>query len=79
MQKLRNGEATMPDYFSTVTVLFSDIPAFNDMVAKCAPFSIVDLLHRLYSKMDEVIERHDVYKVETIKDSYMVNFVIECV
>ncbi|OQV22205.1 Atrial natriuretic peptide receptor 2 [Hypsibius exemplaris] len=72
VQKLRNGEVLVPDYFSSVTVMLSDIPAFNKMVAKCQPFSIVDLLHRLYSAMDQVIDQHDAYKVETIKDSYMV-------
>ncbi|OQV15384.1 Atrial natriuretic peptide receptor 1 [Hypsibius exemplaris] len=72
VQRLRNGETSFPDFYASVTVLFSAIPAFNDMVAQCAPFSIVDFLHRLYSTMDEVIGREDVYKVETIKDSYMV-------
>ena len=76
VQGLRNGEAPMPDHFSSVTVLFTDIPAFNDMVESCAPFSIVDFLHRLYSAMDDVIGREDVYKVETIKDSYMARFLL---
>ena len=72
VQQLRNGEDFVPEFFQSVTVLFSDIPSFNDMVAKCPPFSIVTLLHQLYSKMDKVINMHDVYKVETIRDSYMV-------
>ena len=57
--------------FDSVTLYFSDIPGFSDFTAACTPVQVVDLLNSVYSLMDDVISRHEVYKVETVGDVYV--------
>ncbi|XP_055335967.1 atrial natriuretic peptide receptor 2-like [Paramacrobiotus metropolitanus] len=70
--QLRNKETVQPEFFESVSVLFSDIPAFRKIVTLVSPFDIVLLLHGVYSAIDGLIANYDAYKVETISDSYMV-------
>ncbi|KAK6185602.1 hypothetical protein SNE40_007801 [Patella caerulea] len=60
------------EYFKSVTVMFSDIFGFTRIANECSPFEIVSLLNNLYTAIDEKLDNHEVYKVETINDSYMV-------
>ena len=41
-------------------------------VTKHRAMEVVEFLNDLYKVMDDRMDRHDVYKVETISDSYLV-------
>uniref|UniRef100_A0AAV2LBF0 guanylate cyclase n=1 Tax=Knipowitschia caucasica TaxID=637954 RepID=A0AAV2LBF0_KNICA len=42
------------------------------MCSACEPIQIVHMLNSMYSRFDRLSSLHDVYKVETIGDAYMV-------
>ncbi|XP_055351658.1 atrial natriuretic peptide receptor 1-like [Paramacrobiotus metropolitanus] len=72
VESLRNKVAINPEYFDCVTISFSDMPGFVGWVATADIGSVIATLNTIYVAFDTEIQRFDVYKVETIGDTYMV-------
>uniref|UniRef100_A0A8W4FH93 guanylate cyclase n=2 Tax=Sus scrofa TaxID=9823 RepID=A0A8W4FH93_PIG len=70
--QLKEGRKVAAGEFKTCTILFSDVVTFTTICAACEPIQIVNMLNSMYSKFDRLTSVHDVYKVETIGDAYMV-------
>ncbi|ELU08873.1 hypothetical protein CAPTEDRAFT_19651 [Capitella teleta] len=70
--QLRDGISVDAEKFEEVTILFSDIVTFTNIAAAVQPLQIVQMLNDLYMRFDNLTELHQVYKVETIGDAYMV-------
>ncbi|CAH1775681.1 unnamed protein product [Owenia fusiformis] len=71
-ESLKMGKVIEPEVYSLVTAFFSDIVSFTKLTKASSPMEIVTILNDLYILLDSIIAKYDVYKVETIGDSYMV-------
>ena len=69
---LREGRKVEPRSREFCSIFSSQIAGFDELSVALNPVKVADLLHRLYSKFDKLCSTHDVYKVETITDAYMV-------
>jgi adenylate cyclase len=70
-QRLKDGEV-IADGFESVTVLFADIVGFTPFAQARPPAEVVAVLNQLFSVFDELADRHQLEKIKTIGDAYMV-------
>jgi class 3 adenylate cyclase len=69
--RLREGEQSIADGFSEVTVAFADLVEFTRMSAGMPPADLVSLLNGLFSRFDEAASELGIEKIKTVGDAYM--------
>eukprot|EP00730_Choanoeca_flexa_P020322 TRINITY_DN9932_c0_g1_i1.p1 TRINITY_DN9932_c0_g1~~TRINITY_DN9932_c0_g1_i1.p1 ORF type:complete len:764 (+),score=206.71 TRINITY_DN9932_c0_g1_i1:295-2292(+) len=69
-EALKNGEKIKPEKRDITTLFFSDIVGFTNISATLSPELVSDMLDRLYTAFDALVDEHDLFKVETIGDAY---------
>ncbi len=71
ISRLRQGVHSMYKKHDNVAVLFSDIVGYTDMAGTWSPHIVLSMLHNMFATFDTICLKYDVFKVETIGDSYM--------
>ncbi len=71
-KRLKLQPSTIADDFSQVSVLFADLVGFTEMSGRISPPDLVQLLNNIFSRFDKLVELHDLEKIKTIGDAYMV-------
>merc|ERR1711904_289897 len=66
-----NRVRDVAEHHEQVTVSFLDIVGFTNISSQSSPGEVMTMLIRLFSIVDELSDRHNIYKVETIGDAYM--------
>ena len=69
---LKNEPQTIADYFEGASILFADVVDFTPLSASMTPQELVEMLNEVFSHFDLLVEKHDLEKIKTIGDCYMV-------
>lgn len=68
---LRDGRQVEPEKKDLATVFFSDVVGFTTISSVLSAERVSDMLDRLYGRLDELTQKHDVFKIDTIGDAFM--------
>ncbi len=71
-EQLKLHPSTIADSFEEVSVLFADLVGFTEFSAHRSATEVVEMLNRIFSKFDQLAEKHGLEKIKTIGDAYMV-------
>lgn len=71
-ERLKNAPDVIADGYPDATILFADLVGFTKLSAEIPPDELVKLLNGVFSEFDELVEKHDLEKIKTIGDAYMV-------
>ncbi len=71
-KRLKENPDLIADGYDEVSVLFCDIVGFTSLSEKLSPHELVALLNALFSQFDLLTEKHQLEKIKTIGDAYMV-------
>lgn len=71
-EQLKQEQQIIAESFPEATVLFADIVDFTQLSSDRSPIELVSLLNKVFSAFDNLAEQHDLEKIKTIGDAYMV-------
>ncbi|XP_055347163.1 atrial natriuretic peptide receptor 1-like [Paramacrobiotus metropolitanus] len=70
--RMRDQRIPPAETFDSATICFSSMVGFDDLCRSKQPVEVCAFLNELYNFLDLQVAGFDVYKVETIKDGYVV-------
>jgi adenylate cyclase len=71
-ERLKDRPQTIADHFGAASILFADVVDFTPRSEAMRPADVVGMLDTLFGYFDTVVERHELEKIKTIGDCYMV-------
>jgi class 3 adenylate cyclase len=71
-ERLKSGESPIADRLVEVTALFSDLVGFTELTQSVPPGEMVEILNRVFSAFDSLVDEHGVEKIKTLGDGYVV-------
>ena len=70
--RLKHEEDVIADGFAACSVLFADIVGFTVLSQQMSPKRLVSMLNEIFSAFDNLVLKHNLEKIKTIGDAYMV-------
>ena len=69
--RLKAGERRIADSHMHATVLFADLVGSTALALELAPDALIGVLNDVFSRIDDLAQRHEVEKIRTIGDNWM--------
>ncbi len=70
--RLKAGETVIADKYQSVSILFADIVGFTTLSSHITPERLVKGLNEIFSLIDQLVQQHNLEKIKTIGDAYMI-------
>ena len=70
--RLKAQDRPIADQFESASILFADVVDFTPWSERLPPAEVVSYLDHLFTHFDALAERHELEKIKTIGDCYMV-------
>ncbi len=71
-ERLKSQPGTIADGFADVSVMFADVVDFTRLAEEFTPNQVVSFLDEVFTRFDQLSEKHGLDKIKTIGDAYMV-------
>lgn len=71
-KRLKQSNAVIADNHQDASVLFADIVGFTNLSSQLPAHKIIEILNKVFSNFDQLTEQHELEKIKTIGDGYMV-------
>jgi adenylate cyclase len=72
-QRLKeHPEQTIADAYPEASILFADMAGFTELASDVTPKELVGFLNDVYTKLDRLVEQHDLEKIKSAGDAYIV-------
>jgi PAS domain S-box-containing protein len=72
VDRLKLEPNSIAETYANVTVLFADLVGFTEIASELSALELVELLNLIFSAFDRLTELHQLEKIKTIGDAYMV-------
>lgn len=70
--RLKEDDQHIADDFYSATVMFADIVNFTRIASGLSAQNVFEMLNTVFSHFDDLVEAHQLEKIKTIGDAYMV-------
>ncbi|TPX73170.1 hypothetical protein CcCBS67573_g05563 [Chytriomyces confervae] len=72
VERIEAGQPVVPEQFECVTVFFTEIYGFKNLVATVDPVKMIHLLDKMYKQFDQIISKYSqIFKVESVSHTYL--------
>ncbi len=71
VKSLKNGVVIQPRPYRNVTIIMADLVNFTEKATRMSPRKLLDELRIIFTKFDEISQKHNCVRIKTIGDAYM--------